>query len=363
MDALCIRAWCPRSSTGKLEGQLKRWQPQFTLFNLHQYEVSVWLWYLVLLNFGQRSHRCTQSCSSQVDYSWNLPPLSNTLETGSLNFCPLAIFFQAPESLFISKGGGNKLKKTHNPTTQEHSSRGRQSPLLAACSRGTRQRRCCWGDCLNSMTNKGLTMHGFQGALFSFLCFYFLFFVLFYFFYFIFLLFFLFNFCVLATPRRTVCFWFLPLRLHGKFSFSFFRDGNVQILSLYTFIYLFFTLLIMLLVIYCRVWGQTKRVTVTRSLQALWVKRGLVWPCKLLISPKFFLQGLFSVCGVCWGLNLFSAWEKFLAVGGGGNVEKFSLVIITVLLNMSYLYKLNSRNVKSFFLNPGLYLPFLWLHI
>lgn len=207
-------------------------------------------------------------------------------------------------------------------------------------------------------------MHGFQGALFSFLCFYFLFFILFYIFV---VFFFLFNFCVLATPRRTVCFWFLPLRLHGKFSFSFFRDGNVQILSLYTFIYLFFTLLIMLLVIYCRVWGQTKRVTVTRSLQALWinlwVKRGLVWPCKLLISPKFFLQGLFSVCGVCWGLHLFSAWEKFLAVGGGGNVEKFSLVIIPVLLNMSYLYKLNSRNVKYFFFfNPGLYLPFLWLH-
>lgn len=130
----------------------------------------------------------------------------------------------------------NNKKTNHDPTTKEHSSRGRQSPLLAACSRGTRQKRCCWGDCLNSMTNKGLTMHGFQGALFSFLCFYFLFFVLFYF---IFLLFFLFNFCVLATPRRTVCFWFLPLRLHGKFSFSFFRDGNVQILSLYTFIYFF----------------------------------------------------------------------------------------------------------------------------
>lgn len=32
---------------------------------------------------------------------------------------------------------------------------------------------------LNSMTNEGLTMHGFQGALFSFLCFYF--FILLYF--------------------------------------------------------------------------------------------------------------------------------------------------------------------------------------
>lgn len=85
---------------------------------------------------------------------------------------------------------------------------------------------------LISMTNKGLTMHGFQGALFSFLL------VFFSFFYFILLYFcccFLFNFCVLATPRRTVCFWFLPLRLHGKFSFSFFRDGNVRILYIYFF--------------------------------------------------------------------------------------------------------------------------------
>lgn len=125
---------------------------------------------------------------------------------------------------------------------------------------------------LNSVTNAGLTMHGFQGALFSFLWFYFLFFILLYFF-----VVFLFNFCVLATPRRTVCFWFLPLRLHGKFSFSFFRDGNIQILYIHLLLF-FFSLLIMLLVIYCRVWGQTKRVAVTRSLQALWinlwVKRG-----------------------------------------------------------------------------------------
>lgn len=48
----------------------------------------------------------------------------------------------------------------------------------------------------------------------------------FYLFLFYFYYFFL-NFCVLATPRRIVCFWFLPLRLHGKFSFSFFRDGNI----------------------------------------------------------------------------------------------------------------------------------------
>lgn len=91
---------------------------------------------------------------------------------------------------------------------------------------------------VNSMTNEGLTMHGFQGALFSFLWFYFFFyFTLFYF-----CCCFLFNFCVLATPRRTVWFWFLPLRLHGKFSFSFFRDGNVQILYIYiyTFIIFFF---------------------------------------------------------------------------------------------------------------------------
>lgn len=87
----------------------------------------------------------------------------------------------------------NNKKTNHDPTTKEHSSRGRQSPLLAACSRGTRQKRCCWGDCLNSMTNKGLTMHGFQGALFSFLCFYFLFFL------FCFILYFCCFFCLISV--------------------------------------------------------------------------------------------------------------------------------------------------------------------
>lgn len=171
-------------------------------------------------------------------------------------------------------------------------------------------------------------MHGFQGALFSFLWFYFLFFFYFFILLYFFCCCFLFNFCVLATPRRTVCFWFLPLRLHGKFSFSFFRDGNIQIL--YIYIYYFFSLLIMLLVIYCRVWGQTKRVAVTRSLQALWinlwVKRGIVWHCELHQSWKCLL-GLFSIFWVHWGLNLFSAWEKFLAVAGGEELLKISALL------------------------------------
>lgn len=168
-------------------------------------------------------------------------------------------------------GGGKKRK---NFVRNKHSSRWQQGccQLCAPVVQGKDAAAEVTG--LNSMTNEGLTMHGFQGALFSFLWFYFFFFTLFYF-----CCCFLFNFCVLATPRRTVWFWFLPLRLHGKFSFSFFRDGNVQILYIYIYTFIiFFSLLIMLLVIYCRIWGQTKRVAVTRSLQAIsvnvWVKRG-----------------------------------------------------------------------------------------
>lgn len=44
---------------------------------------------------------------------------------------------------------------------------------------------------LNSVTNEGLTMHGFQGALFSFLWFYFLFFII--------LLFFVVVFCLISV--------------------------------------------------------------------------------------------------------------------------------------------------------------------
>lgn len=38
----------------------------------------------------------------------------------------------------------------------------------------------------------------------------------------------LFNFRVLEIPRRPICVWFLPLKLHGKSSFSFFWDGKIQ---------------------------------------------------------------------------------------------------------------------------------------
>lgn len=113
---------------------------------------------------------------------------------------------------------------------------------------------------LISMTNKGLTMHGFQGALFSFLWFYFIFFyfTLFYFCCF---------FCLISV------FWPHPGEPSG-FDFSLYgymvnflsHSSEMETFKYYIYIHFFFSLLIMLLVIYCRIWGQTKRVTVTRSL-------------------------------------------------------------------------------------------------
>lgn len=171
-------------------------------------------------------------------------------------------------------------------------------------------------------------MHGFQGALFSFLWFYFLFFFIFLFYF----IFFVVVFCLISVfwphPGEPSAFDF---SLYGYMVNFLSHSSEMETFKyyIYTFI-IFFSLLIMLLVIYCRVWGQTKRVAVTRSLQALWinlwVKRGIVWHCKLHQSWKCLL-GLFSIFWVHWGLNLFSAWEKFLAVAGGEELLKISALL------------------------------------
>lgn len=170
-------------------------------------------------------------------------------------------------------------------------------------------------------------MHGFQGALFSFFLFLFLFFVLFYLIFFV---------CLISVfwphPGEPSAFDF---SLYGYMVNFLSHSSEMETFkySLYLFIYLFIlTLLIMLLVIYCRVWGQTKRVTVTRSLQALWinlwVKGGL--SLALQIAHKFWkcLLGLFSAHWVHWGLHLFSAWKKFPAVVGGGEMLKKSALLL-----------------------------------
>lgn len=67
----------------------------------------------------------------------------NALEAGSLNCCLFGHFFQSFKSL-LWKWGGKKKRK--NLVRNKHSSRWQQGWLPAACSSGTRQRRCCWGD-------------------------------------------------------------------------------------------------------------------------------------------------------------------------------------------------------------------------
>lgn len=100
---------------------------------------------------------------------------------------------------------------------------------------------------LNSVTNEGLTMHGFRGALFSFLWFSFIFFL------FYFILFFLLFFCLISVfwphPGEPSAFDF---SLYG-YMVNFLSHSSEMETFNYIYIYNFFSLLIMLLVIYCRV--------------------------------------------------------------------------------------------------------------
>lgn len=99
---------------------------------------------------------------------------------------------------------------------------------------------------LNSVTNEGLTMHGFQGALFSFLWFYFLFFII--------LLFFVVVFCLISVfwphPGEPSAFDF---SLYGYMVNFLSHSSEMETFKYYIYTFFFFSLLIMLLVIYCRV--------------------------------------------------------------------------------------------------------------
>lgn len=95
----------------------------------------------------------------------------NALEAGSLNCCLFGHFFQSFKSLLWKWGGKKKKEKTwlETSTAADDSKAGCQ--LRAPVVQGKDAAAEVTG--LNSVTNEGLTMHGFQGALFSFLWFYF----------------------------------------------------------------------------------------------------------------------------------------------------------------------------------------------
>lgn len=84
----------------------------------------------------------------------------------------LAIFFRLLKVYYGNGGGGGRKERTWLGTSTAADDSKAGCWLRAPVAQGKDAAAEVTG--LNSMTNEGLTMHGFQGALFSFLWFFFL---------------------------------------------------------------------------------------------------------------------------------------------------------------------------------------------
>lgn len=131
--------------TEELEELLKRWQLGWRRFPHHfKACVCVCSFSNVFLNSVLCCCRSIQPCSSQVDYSWNPPTLSGCLGN-SLNCCLLGHFFRLLKVCLLWELGGGGWVEKKKTWLKPSPAAAWQQGRLAACSSGTRQRRCCWG--------------------------------------------------------------------------------------------------------------------------------------------------------------------------------------------------------------------------